>query len=158
MRVGKEVKRQILAEDLKRRRPQPAAMSDNERKSLYDNLMTLPRDKQVPALRSAGLTAEADALEQKMAEEHLEELRRQKLESINALPEDERMYELIAAGFTDEAKALSEKLAAETTIDEDDAKVEEQTEDIPDVVEKAAEPEVKEEAPKRKGRPKKQKK
>ena len=157
MRIGKEVKRQILAEDLKRRRPQPAAMSDNERKSLYDNLMTLPRDKQVPALRSAGLTAEADALEQKMAEEHLEELRRQKLESINALPEDERMSELIAAGFTDEAKVLSEKLAAETTTD-DDAKVEEQTEELPDVVEKAAEPEVKEEAPKRKGRPKKQKK
>ena len=157
MRIGKEVKRQVLAEDLKRRRPQPAVMSDDERKSLYDNLMTLPRDKQVPALRSAGLTAEADALEQKMAEEHLEELRRQKLESINALPEDERMSELIAAGFTDEAKALSEKLAAETTTD-DDAKVEEQTEEFPDVVEKAAEPEVKEEAPKRKGRPKKQKK
>ena len=157
MRIGKEVKRQVLAEDLKRRKPQPSVMSDDERKRLYDNLMTLPRDKQVPALRSAGLTAEADALEQKMAEEHLEELRRQKLESINALPEDERMSELIAAGFTDEAKALSEKLAAETTTD-DDAKVEEQTEDIPDVVEKAAEPEVKEEAPKRKGRPKKQKK
>ena len=157
MRIGKEVKRQVLAEDLKRRRPQPAVMSDDERKSLYDNLMTLPRDKQVPALRSAGLTAEADALEQRMAEEHLEELRRQKLESINALPEDERMSELIAAGFTDEAKALSEKLAAETTTD-DDAKVEEQTEELPDVVEKAAEPEVKEEAPKRKGRPKKQKK
>jgi len=157
MRIGKEVKRQVLAEDLKRRKPQPAAMSDDERKSLYDNLMTLPRDKQVPALRSAGLTAEADALEQKMAEEHLEELRRQKLESINALPEDERMSELIANGFTDEAKALSEKLAAETTTD-DDAKVEEQTEELPDVVENAAEPEVKEEAPKRKGRPKKRKK
>lgn len=157
MRIGKEVKRQILAEDLKRRKPQTAAMSDDERKSLYDNLMTLPRDKQVPALRSAGLTAEADALEQKMAEEHLEELRRQKLESINALPEDERMSELIAAGFIDEAKALSEKLSAETTTD-DDAKVEEQTEERPDVVEKAAEPVVKEEAPKRKGRPKKQKK
>lgn len=156
MRIGKEVKRQVLAEDLKRRKPQPAVMSDDERKRLYDNLMTLPRDKQVPALRSAGLTAEADALEQKMAEEHLEELRRQKLESINALQEDERMSELIAAGFTDEAKALSEKLAAETT--DDDAKVEEQTEELPDVVEKAAEPEVKEEAPKRKGRPKKQKK
>ena len=151
------MKRQVLAEDLKRRKPQPAVMSDDERKRLYDNLMTLPRDKQVPALRSAGLTAEADALEQKMAEEHLEELRRQKLESINALPEDERMSELIAAGFTDEAKALSEKLAAETTTD-DDGKVEEQTEELPDVVEKAAEPEVKEEAPKRKGRPKKQKK
>ena len=157
MRVGKEVQRQVLAEDLKRRRPQPAAMSDEERKSLYDNLMTLPRDKQVPALRSAGLTAEADALEQKMAEEHLEELRRQKLESINALPEDERMSELIANGFTEEAKALSEKLVAETTTD-DDAKVEEQTEELPDVVEKAAEPKIKEEAPKRKGRPKKQKK
>ena len=157
MRIGKEVKRQVLAEDLKRRRPLPAAMSDDERKSLYDNLMTLPRDKQVPALRSAGLIAEADALEQRMAEEHLEELRRQKLESINALPEDERMSELIAAGFTDEAKALSEKLAAEITTD-DDAKVEEQTEELPDVVEKAAEPEVKEEAPKRKGRPKKRKK
>ena len=61
MRVGKEVKRQILADDLKRRRPQPAAMSDDERKSLYDNLMTLPRDKQVPALsmirRSVDLSA-----------------------------------------------------------------------------------------------------
>ena len=157
MRIGKEVKRQVLAEDLKRRKPQPAAMSDDERKSLYDNLMTLPRDKQVPALRSAGLTAEADAIEQKMAEDHLDELRRQKLESINALPEDERMSELIANGFTDEAKALSEKLAAETTTD-DDAKVEEQTEELPDVVENAAEPEVKEEAPKRKGRPKKRKK
>lgn len=151
------MKRQVLAEDLKRRRPQPAVMSDDERKSLYDNLMTLPRDKQVPALRSAGLTAEADALEQKMAEEHLEELRRQKLESINALPEDERMSELIANGFTDEAKALSEKLAAEK-VSEESAEDADMPEEAPESVEETAEPEVNEEAPKRKGRPKKQKK
>ena len=66
-------------------------------------------------------------------------------------------YDQILPFLTDEAKALSEKLAAETTTD-DDGKVEEQTEDIPHVVEKAAEPEVKEESPKRKGRPRKQKK
>ena len=151
------MQRQVLAEDLKRRKSSPLQMSEEDRKRLYDSLMTLPRDRQIPALRSAGLMDEADALEQQRAEEHLEEMRNEKLAAINALPVEERMVELIANGFTDEAKALSEQLAAEKEA-EDDAKVEEQTEELPDVVEKSAEPEVKEEAPKRKGRPKKQKK
>ena len=112
MRVGKEVQRQVLAEELERRRPKAVAMEPTERRRLYDNLMTLPRDRQVPALRSAGLAEEADELERTRAEEHLLDLRREQLERIGALPEDERMERLIAEGFTDEARELSERLAA----------------------------------------------
>lgn len=160
MRVGKEVQRQVMAEELKRRKAQPLQMSAEDRKKIYDGLMTLPKDRQIPALRSAGLDEEADLLEQQRAEEHLEELRQERLDAINALPVEERMVALIEGGFTEEAKALSEQLAAEKKAEEEETAetAEEQTEEAPESVEDTAEPEVKEEAPKKKGRPKKQKK
>lgn len=112
MRVGREVKRQVLASELNRRKAAVPTMSDEERKALYEALLKLPKDKIVPALRSAGLSAEADEVENKFAEEHLLEMRNEQLERINALPVEERLPELIAAGFDEEAKALSEELAA----------------------------------------------
>lgn len=119
MRVGKEVQRQVLAEELKKKRTSQLDMSEEERQSLAKALMTLPKDRIVPALRSAGLDKEADEAEQKFAEEHLAELRLKKLDEINGLPVEERLSQLIANGFTDEAKALSEQMAAENEADAD---------------------------------------
>ena len=134
MRVGREVKRQVEASELQRRKAQMVQMSDEDRKKLYDSLMTLPKDRRIPALRSAGLDKEADELEHQMAVEHLEQLRIQKFEEINKLPVEEREAALFANGFLVETSS-----------------------DV--IVDEAVEPEVKKETPKKKGgRPKKQKK
>ena len=113
MRVGKEVQRQVLAEELRKKPVAAVEYSDEERKTLAAALMKLPKAKVAAALRSAGLFDEADAYEQQQAEEHLQEMRGEQLKRIMALPVDERLSQLIANGFTDEAKALSEQLAAE---------------------------------------------
>lgn len=83
----------------------------DERKALVDSLMRLPKDKVIPALRSAGLDDEANALEQKMAQKHLDEMRKEKLAEIMALPEDERLAALLDNGFTEEAAAESKRQA-----------------------------------------------
>ena len=144
MRVGKEVQRQVLAEELKKKPVAAVDYSADERKTLADALMKLPKAKVAAALRSAGLFEEADAYEQKQAEEHLQEMRGDQLKRIMSLPVDERLAQLIANGFTDEAKALSEQMAAEQEhAAADDAK-------------EAADGEKPAEAPKKKGgRPKK---
>lgn len=159
MRVGREVKRQVEASELQRRKAQMVQMSDEDRKKLYDSLMTLPKDKRVPALRSAGLDKEADELEHQMAEEHLEDMRKEQLAAINAMTIEERMVALIANGFTDDVQALSAQMSAEKEAEEASETEEKTVELTPDVVEMAAEAEVKKETPKKKGgRPKKQKK
>lgn len=112
MRVGREVQRQVLADEIGRKGRRPVEMNGDERRSMAEALMTLPRDRRVAALRSAGLAEEADELERRMAEEHIAEMRRQVLDRINALPEDERLAALVAEGFDDEARDLSERLAA----------------------------------------------
>jgi len=112
MRVGREVQRQVLADEIGRKGRRPVEMNEDERRSMAEALMTLPRDRRVAALRSAGLAEEADELERRMAEEHIAEMRRQVLNRINALPEDERLAALVAEGFDDEARELSERLAA----------------------------------------------
>lgn len=127
MRVGREVKRQVLAEELKKRKVSAPAMSEEERKAMKEALMRLPKDRIVPALRSAGLSEEADEVEQQFAQEHLREMRDEQLAKINALPADERLEQLIANGFKEEAKALSEELAAkEEEVSEPDVKEEEE--------------------------------
>lgn len=112
MRVGREVQRQVLADEIGRKGRRPVEMNEDERRSMAEALMTLPRDRRVAALRSAGLAEEADELERRMAEEHIAEMRRQVLDRINELPEDERLAALVAEGFDDEARELSERLAA----------------------------------------------
>lgn len=112
MRVGREVQRQVLADEIGRKGRRPVEMNEDERRSMAEALMTLPRDRRVAALRSAGLAEEADELERRMAEEHIAEMRRQVLDRLNELPEDERLAALVAEGFDDEARELSERLAA----------------------------------------------
>ncbi|MBR1556506.1 MAG: hypothetical protein IJ647_01900 [Prevotella sp.] len=85
--------------------------TDEERKALVASLMRLPKDKVLPALRSAGLDKEADELEQKLAQEHLGEMRKEKLAGIMALPEEERLTALLDNGFNEEAAAESKRQA-----------------------------------------------
>ena len=136
MRIGREVKRQVVLEDLKRQqREQVHSMTQESRKQLAETLMHLPKDKIIPAMRSAGLDDEANELEQQFAQEHLMEMRQQRLAEIYAMPEDEQLGVLIAEGYTEEAKELSERLAAEK---EEEAPAE----DVTDEAAVATEPEV----------------
>ena len=162
MRIGREVKRQVVLEDLKRQqREQVHAMTQESRKQLAETLMHLPKDKIIPAMRSAGLDDEANELEQQFAQEHLMEMRQQRLAEIYAMPEDEQLGVLIAEGYTEEAKELSERLAAEK---EEEAPAEDVTDEAavatePEVLvpepERADEAPAKEPAQKKGGRPKK---
>ena len=111
--------------------------------------LDLPKDKIIPAMRSAGLDDEANELEQQFAQEHLMEMRSQRLAEIYAMPEDEQLGVLIAEGYTEEAKELSERLAAEKD-EETPAEAEEPAEEAPEETAEVvadAEPEAKEEAP-----------
>jgi hypothetical protein len=141
MRVGREVQRQVLADEIGRKGRRPVEMNEDERRSMAEALMTLPRDRRVAALRSAGLAEEADELERRMAEEHIAEMRRQVLDRINELPEDERLAALVAEGFDDEARELSERLAAAA--------------DAVETVEEPVEEPVKEDRPAKAAAPKK---
>ena len=143
MRIGKEARVQA---ETSVRTPSRPAMSDEERRAMADALMKLPKDRVVPALRSAGLDDEADAFEQRLAEEHIRELRLRKLEEIEAMPEYERLAALVQNGFDEEARVLSEKMAAEREEAQDQAG------------EAAAVPEKKEPARKKTVRPRKQRK
>ena len=142
MRIGKEARVQA---ETSARTPSRPAMSDEERRVMANALMQLPKDRVVPALRSAGLDDEADAFEQRLAEEHILELRLRKLEEIEAMPEDERLAALVQNGFDEEARVLSEKMAAER-------------EEVPEPAGEAAVPEKKEPARKKTVRPRKQRK
>jgi hypothetical protein len=143
MRIGKEARVQA---ETSVRTPSRPAMSDEERRAMAEALMKLPKDRVVPALRSAGLDDEADAFEQRLAEEHILELRLRKLEEIEAMPEDERLAALVQNGFDEEARVLSEKMAAERELATEPAG------------EAAAVPEKKEPARKKTVRPRKQRK
>lgn len=91
--------------------PPVRPLSEEERSKMAESLRSLPKDKVVSAMRSAGLDKEADDMEHQLAEEYLAEQRREKLEELQSLPEEERLQRLIELGYTDEAKALSEQLA-----------------------------------------------
>ena len=157
MRIGREVKRQVVLEDLKRQqREQVHSMTQESRKQLAETLMHLPKERIIPAMRSAGLDDEANELEQQFAQEHLMEMRQQRLAEIYAMPEDEQLGVLIAEGYTEEAKELSERLAAEK---EEEAPAEEAPEELsePEVKEdvRAEAPAIEPAAKKKSGRPKK---
>lgn len=93
----------------------PKVLVENDKNKLIEEVMKLPVEERVAALRKAGLSQEADEYETVLADEHLrkmnEESRARRLAEIRALPEDEQLPLLIDEGFEDEAKELSEKLA-----------------------------------------------
>ena len=165
MRIGREVKRQVVLEDLKRQqREQVHSMTQESRKQLAETLMHLPKERIIPAMRSAGLDDEANELEQQFAQEHLMEMRQQRLAEIYAMPEDEQLGVLIAEGYTEEAKELSERLAADKEeVTEEEAPAEDVTDEAAVATEVLVpEPEKVDEAPakepaakKKSGRPKK---
>ncbi len=124
IKVGQRHPKTIQSEDIgavrKKQREQAKkasqVLSPEQRKKLYDNMMMLPPDKQVKALRDVGLEEEANALQKKRAEENMQknqaEWRKKRLQEINALPLEDQLSVLLEEGFTEEAKELSERLAA----------------------------------------------
>ena len=94
-------------------------MSEEEKAKLMENIMQLPKDKWVSALRNAGLESEAVDCEKFLEEErkHQEyEKRMARLAEIKAMDESEQLPLLLEEGFDDEARELSEKLASETRV------------------------------------------
>lgn len=92
-------------------------LSAEEKARIVKNIMALPKDQIVPALRKNGFNDIADITEAEMkkADEETakENARENRLAEIKAMPEEEQLPLLLAEGFEDEAKELSEKLALE---------------------------------------------
>lgn len=91
-------------------------LSAEEKARIVKNIMDLPKDQIVPALRKHGFTDIADITEAQMKEaekDEQEDAREKRLAEIMALPADEQLPLLLAEGYEDEAKKLSEELAAE---------------------------------------------
>ncbi|MBR3674771.1 MAG: hypothetical protein IKN69_01330, partial [Bacilli bacterium] len=90
-------------------------LSTDEKARSVKNIMALPKDQIVSALRKNGFNDIADITEAEMkkADEEAakEEAREKRLAEIMAMPEEEQLSLLLAEGFEDEAKELSEKLA-----------------------------------------------
>ena len=92
-------------------------LSAEEKARIVKNIMALPKDQIVPALRKNGFNDIADITEAEMkkADEEAakEEAREKRLAEIMAMPVEEQLPLLLAEGYEDEAKELSERLAAE---------------------------------------------
>ena len=92
-------------------------LSAEEKARIVKNIMALPKDQIVPALRKNGFNDIADITEAEMkkADEELAQakVRDNRLAEIMAMPVEEQLPLLLAEGFEDEAKELSEKLALE---------------------------------------------
>lgn len=92
-------------------------LSAEEKARIVKNIMALPKDQIVPALRKNGFNDIADITEAEMkkADEEAakEEARESRLAEIKAMPVEEQLPLLLAEGYEDEAKELSERLAAE---------------------------------------------
>ena len=117
-RGGGEVYEQTpFGASVKKGKASAPSLDAADKASVISDIMAGPKETHVQALRDAGLTEEADALERGYAEEHLEEMaaesRRRRLREIEAFPEGERLPLLTAEGFTEEAKALEVKMAKE---------------------------------------------
>ena len=104
--------------------------SEDERLKLIESIKRMPKEKWVSALRSVGLTEDADECERSLAEEHLNEMRNTRLAEIMAMDEDDRLTTLVEEGFDEEAKELSQKLSVRAVADNADTTNSEQmTED-----------------------------
>lgn len=92
-------------------------LSAEEKARIVKNIMALPKDQIVPALRKNGFNDIADITEAEMKkadeESAKEEAREKRLAEIMAMPVEEQLPLLLAEGYEDEAKELSERLAAE---------------------------------------------
>lgn len=92
-------------------------MTAEEKERIVKNIMSLPKDQIVPALRKNGFNDIADIVEVEMKKEAEEEAkanaRKNRLAEIMAMPVEEQLPLLLAEGYEDEAKELSERLAAE---------------------------------------------
>lgn len=92
-------------------------LSAEEKARIVKNIMALPKDQIVPALRKNGFNEIADITEAEMkadAEAKAKaDARETRLKEILALPADEQLPLLLAEGYEEEAKELSEKLATE---------------------------------------------
>jgi hypothetical protein len=95
-------------------------LSAEEKARIVKNIMALPKDQIVPALRKNGFNDIADITEAEMkkADEEAakEEAREKRLAEIMAMPVEEQLPLLLAEGYEDEAKELSELLAAEQNV------------------------------------------
>lgn len=95
-------------------------MTAEEKARIVKNIMALPKDQIVPALRKNGFNDIADITEAEMKKEAEEEAkanaRKNRLAEIIAMPVEEQLPLLLAEGYEDEAKELSERLAAEQNV------------------------------------------
>ena len=93
------------------------SLSAEEKSRIVKNIMQLPKDQIVPALRKHGFNDIADSAEAEMKKEAEEEAnanaRKNRLAEIMAMSVEEQLPLLLADGYEDEAKELSERLAAE---------------------------------------------
>ena len=91
------------------------SLSAEEKSRIVKNIMQLPKDQIVPALRKHGFNDIADITEAEMKaqdEQAKAVARENRLKEILALPVDEQLPLLIEEGYDEEAKKLSERLAA----------------------------------------------
>ena len=97
-----------------------SGMTAEEKARIVKNIMDLPKDQIVPALRKNGFNDIADITEAEMKKEAEEEAkanaRKNRLAEIMAMPVEEQLPLLLAEGYEDEAKELSERLAAEQNV------------------------------------------
>ena len=95
-------------------------LSAEEKARIVKNIMALPKDQIVPALRKNGFNEIADITEAQMkqadAEAAKEKARYDRLAEIKAMPVEEQLPLLLAEGYEDEAKELSELLATEQNV------------------------------------------
>ena len=92
-------------------------MTAEEKARIVKNIMALPKDQIVPALRKNGFNDIADITEAEMKKEAEEEVqanaRKNRLAEIMSMPVEEQLPLLLAEGFTEEAQKLSNHLAEE---------------------------------------------
>ena len=94
--------------------PRTNPLSAEEKSRIVKNIMQLPKDQIVPALRKHGFNDIADITEAEMKaqdEQAKAVARENRLKEILALPVDEQLPLLLEEGFNEEAKELSEELA-----------------------------------------------
>lgn len=85
--------------------------------SVLEDISGMPEVEQVSALRAAGFSEKADALERQLAEKHIQdinaEMRKKRLDEIMGmdLSDQDRLQLLLEEKFDAEASELSEKMA-----------------------------------------------
>ena len=95
----------------------PNELAEKENTSVLEKISGLPESEQVSALRAAGFSEKADALERQLAEKHIQdinaEMRKKRLDEIMGmdLSDQDRLQLLLEEKFDAEASELSEKMA-----------------------------------------------